>query len=310
MNNAEILKRLENKGYIAALLPVSFVGAAKVEVERLKAENELNKHQTAVVSRYSFEMPDSFAALSVLLLFAPTARVKLSFTQKGRTSFVDMGLGYDDYVFAPKAADAAVADVLGSGARFEAHNNFPMKILAALSGKCEYGRNNILYMKESLGTKPDFGCCFHIYAYYTELAADESAPAKIGRMERCDSCGRCEKACPTGAIMAKTAIINTERCITRYNEYGSRPLPEFITDGAQNALYGCNRCQLACPRNARLSAPQRVVDFSESETAALLGSADFSALPYTLRLKLSELDMADYLEPIRRNLPALLRQSK
>lgn len=62
----------------------------------------------------------------------------------------------------------------------------------------------------------------------------------------CVRCGRCEKACPVGAI---GETFNPSRCIREHLD--GRIIPENVKR-AMVSLLGCDLCQRACPRNASI----------------------------------------------------------
>ena len=65
--------------------------------------------------------------------------------------------------------------------------------LAIDSGLGECGRNGIL-------TTPTWGSCVRICKIFTDMPLVPDRPISFGMPERCDSCRRCVKACPVGAI--------------------------------------------------------------------------------------------------------------
>ena len=87
----------------------------------------------------------------------------------------------------------------------------PQKLLAVHCGLGLYGRNNICYNNE-------FGSYISIMTYISDLPCDEHAWFPIRRMEICEKCYECVTACPTKAIEITRSLIDSDRCVTYYNE--------------------------------------------------------------------------------------------
>lgn len=78
----------------------------------------------------------------------------------------------------------------------------------------------------------------------TTLALESERPAA----GMCTNCGRCSKACPTGAI--ENGIINREKCLSHITQKKGELTPEekeLIKKSG--CAWGCDICQNVCPLN-------------------------------------------------------------
>lgn len=85
------------------------------------------------------------------------------------------------------------------------------------------------------------------YAALATILVDKQVESGPANNEKCLSCGRCRKACPTGAL-AESYIINPRRCIS-YLTQASGPVPLEMRPLMGRHIYGCDLCQEACPLN-------------------------------------------------------------
>lgn len=77
---------------------------------------------------------------------------------------------------------------------------------------------------------------------------------------RCGTCTSCLNACPTGALM-KPFQLNAARCLSYLTiEYRGDTLPPEATRAMKNCVYGCDRCQQACPWTSH-ARPTEVEEF-------------------------------------------------
>ncbi|MGQ9454722.1 MAG: tRNA epoxyqueuosine(34) reductase QueG [Armatimonadota bacterium] len=75
----------------------------------------------------------------------------------------------------------------------------------------------------------------------------------------CSSCGRCMRACPTGAIVAPR-VLDRSLCLSDVTQRpGSVPVELRVKLG--NRVYGCDVCQEVCPQNE--SAGHLTPEFAE-----------------------------------------------
>lgn len=79
------------------------------------------------------------------------------------------------------------------------------------------------------------------------LAYDQPMP------NRCGHCTRCLQACPTGALQAPY-ILDARRCLSYLTIENREEIPQHAAQCMDNCIYGCDRCQIACPWN-RFASP-------------------------------------------------------
>lgn len=151
--------------------------------------------------------------------------------------------------------------------------NIPFKPVITQSGHAAYGRNGVTGMAE-------FGSRYALQLVLTSapLRVDPVGPEAGGLSDMCAGCGRCVRACPTGALDG-TGRVDVYRCVrARSDEY---PMDEAFRRHIGRSLYGCDICQDVCPRNAGIPhrpMPEPLVQALQLET---LLAGDVSGLvPY------------------------------
>ena len=123
------------------------------------------------------------------------------------------------------------------------------------------GRNHQLII-------PHAGSMFFLGELFvdTEFEYDSPLPS------RCGNCHACTDACPTGALHLTDDSRRTEFCSDRCLSYltieNRGNIPQEYACKMDNCIYGCDRCQRACPYN-KAAKPTDVDDFRPD--ARLLG---------------------------------------
>lgn len=91
---------------------------------------------------------------------------------------------------------------------------------------------------------PGAGSYFFLGEILTTVAFN---PTAVGTPATCQRCGRCIKACPTGALNPDGSC-DASRCLSYLTIEHRGDFPEG-TD-LHDTFYGCDRCAMVCPHNA------------------------------------------------------------
>lgn len=102
---------------------------------------------------------------------------------------------------------------------------------------------------------PGEGSYFFLGEILTTARLEPYAPCRVAD---CGRCGRCVKACPTGALDADGQV-DARRCISYLTIEHRGDFPEG-TD-LHGHLYGCDECGRACPHN-RVPIPTDIPEFT------------------------------------------------
>jgi epoxyqueuosine reductase len=139
---------------------------------------------------------------------------------------------------------------------------------AAEAGVGWHGKSTML-INERLGT------WFFLAEVLTtlELPPDEPVP------DRCGTCERCIKACPTGAITAPHRL-DARRCISYLTIELKGPIPLELRASIGNRIFGCDDCLDACPWN-RFAKVSRETAFSARHSTAGMSLRDYLNLDDT-----------------------------
>ena len=163
----------------------------------------------------------------------------------GVLSVYARGADYHDVL---RARLAPVAEKLAQrypGCRFDFYADaspFPEVYAAALAGLGKLGQNGLLIV-------PGAGS----YVFLGFLATDAQLPETGGEIASCLGCGACQKACPGGALDQR---FDEGRCLSAITQKrGLLTEEETALVKRGGMLWGCDRCQLACPENQNRTVP-------------------------------------------------------
>ena len=147
----------------------------------------------------------------------------------------------------------------------------PLKPILAGYGIGRRGRNGLVAI-EGMGT------CFAVEAAWSGEEAPPRAWTEEPPLdEACTDCGLCQSACPAAALDG-AGYVDTARCLRALAAKNAPPMPEAAMALTGNSLWGCDICQLACPRNAAVSRVPMPEDVRAAIDLERLLAGDVAAL--------------------------------
>ncbi|HDP79498.1 MAG TPA: epoxyqueuosine reductase, partial [Spirochaetes bacterium] len=122
--------------------------------------------------------------------------------------------------------------------------NLPHRMAAARAGLGTFGKNCLFYANRSVRG----GSWVLPVALVVDREFEPDAPTvRMGCPDWCRNA--CVAACPTGALKGNGKI-DPKRCISYLSYYGEGITPRELREAMGMYVYGCDRCQDVCPRNA------------------------------------------------------------
>jgi epoxyqueuosine reductase len=301
-----ILQEISNRGDKAAIVPINRLQDIRQDVLDLQAREALNDFQKYIVNHiYVLDVPDTdFEVCSILVVASPGPFLaRITFNWQGKRVPLLLPASYTQEVSGPLRIERYLQDYLSPRGYHVRYAKLPKKLLAVRSGLGLYGRNNLCYVE-------GMGSSLLLATYLTDIPCAETSWYAIGHMEACQTCTACLENCPTAAITGDRFLIDNERCLTYFNESGGEHgFPEWISPSVHHTIYGCLRCQTVCPMNRdHIHTTIEPVEFTEEETALLVGGKPYERFSEALKQKIKKIDMENYLGVLPRNLQVLLAQ--
>lgn len=224
------IQTLQNAAYElgfaeAALCPADIFSEAKTQVD---AQPQLPERRQL---RFN-PIEDEPRTKSIAVLLWPYMQEVL---KEGRSLFVDSY--YDASNRAYHAAKALESKLTDEGIFAKANVSYPAKTAAIRAGLGIIGQNGLLI-------HPRYGTRVVIILMSTGIEF-ETAPNVRCAVSDCLSCGKCLKACPSGAI-TEEGMTHPERCLRNFMMEGI-VVPIHLRSAMGNRLLGCDMCQRVCP---------------------------------------------------------------
>jgi epoxyqueuosine reductase len=110
------------------------------------------------------------------------------------------------------------------------------RLAAVLSGLGFFGKNQLII-------NPTYGSYFFLGIVFLDIQVEKEVTLKID--DDCGTCRKCIDACPVSALSEQG--FQMELCMSHYNQ-SKRRLTDHEMD-RNYALFGCDICQMVCPKN-------------------------------------------------------------
>jgi epoxyqueuosine reductase len=284
-----------NSGYELRLVSVARLKEPETVPENRRRADSLNKDHIIEQLKSSEislpEIPPEYR--SIILIAVPQPITLLLFRFDGIDRQFCIPPGYDASV--DPVIETDLKAILKSGKFQIERASLPLKQVAIRSGMAEYGRNNMCYI-------PGKGSYFRLVTFYSDLPCHDESRRPASLMERCSTCRECISACPTGAIDENSFRFYSELCIAFHNEHAGS-FPGFIKPSYHNCLFGCLKCQNACPENKNKPVRFEIKEeFSEYETILIMNHKPLNTAPFSMQRKLERLNIISYYPILSRNL--------
>lgn len=91
---------------------------------------------------------------------------------------------------------------------------------------------------------PEFGS----WVYLGEMITNLPLPSDVPVTESCGDCTLCIDSCPTGALVGPGQL-NAQVCISFVTQTKGHIEDDAMKEKIGNRLYGCDTCQIVCPKN-------------------------------------------------------------
>ncbi|MCG6908612.1 MAG: epoxyqueuosine reductase [Deltaproteobacteria bacterium] len=147
--------------------------------------------------------------------------------------------------------------------------NLPHRLAAARAGMGTFGKNCLFYANKVAGRG---SWVLPIAVVVDQAFAPDEPTIGLGCPDWCRNA--CITACPTGALKGSRRL-DPRKCISYLTYYGKGITPLELREPMGLWVYGCDRCQNVCPRNAAWLArklPQN------AKVAAMQGDFSLSRL--------------------------------
>ncbi len=186
----------------------------------------------------SLLMPGVKSIVSVALSYAPQRRMPPDQLQ---LSVYAYGHDYHDLMKAKLRALAASIDALHPAHMRCFCDTAPVleRYWAVQAGLGWIGRNRQLII-------PHAGSMFFLGELFLDIDLQPDAPMT----GRCGHCRACLDACPTGALGSRLSDFNATACLSYQTIENRGPLSPAAAKALGSTIYGCDRCQAACPHNS------------------------------------------------------------
>lgn len=178
-------------------------------------------------------MPSVKSIVCVALNYAPAERMP-----EDELQFAAYALG-QDYHDIMKSRLHALAARLNITAYRAFCDTAPVleRYWAAQAGLGWLGRNHQLII-------PHAGSMFFLGELFLDIELDYDKPMP----SRCGTCHACIDACPTSALCSD-GTFRSSSCLSYLTIENRDGIPPEYADKMGNTVYGCDRCQDACPHN-------------------------------------------------------------
>jgi len=301
----KVFSGLGKLGYKARMVSIDHLPMLEKQIAEQHSQELLeNGFFQERLAWFRFQIPDSLPkAQSIIVVAVPRPQTRAVFTWNGIKRPLILPPTYTAYNIVTEQVQNSLGKMLSQKGYAVAGTALPLKLLAVRSGLGQYGRNNICYVS-------GMGSFLQLVAAYSDMPCEEDGWQEPSMLQACEKCDLCRRACPTGAIPSDRFLLRAERCITYHNEKkGDIPFPSWMDPSWHNCIEGCMRCQRACPLDKQfLDWVEDEEEFSEEETALLLGGASRERLPKETVRKLTHLDILNDLGILPRNLGVFFRK--
>ena len=122
--------------------------------------------------------------------------------------------------------------------------HLPHRQAAARAGLGTFGKNCLFYSRK---VAAGGSWVLPIAVVVDQLFAPDEPTLEIGCPDWCRNA--CLAACPTGALKGPRKL-DPRRCISYLTYFGGEMTPRELRAPMGLCVYGCDRCQNVCPRNA------------------------------------------------------------